>query len=63
MMNSALQLAVLASSTVAEFKAFKRAVRVLCMSGVHYDAAVDILLTARLKRDDERRERRDKCFG
>ncbi len=56
--NQALLLAVLASSTVAEFKAFKRAVRVLCMSGVHYDAAVDILLSARHTRDEQRRERR-----
>ena len=49
---------VLASFTVAEFKAFKRAVRVLCMAGMSYDVAVDMLLRVRAERDEQRRERR-----
>lgn len=49
---------VLASFTVAEFRAFKKAVRVLCMAGISHDTAVDILLRARTERDEARSARR-----
>jgi hypothetical protein len=40
----------LASFTVAEFKAFKKALRTLVAAGVSYQTAVDLLVDARATR-------------
>lgn len=46
--------------TVAEFKAFKRSIQILCRMGLTYRAAIDILITAR-KQEMTNRERFKSC--